>query len=39
VLSRRLRRRCAILGVATNPGFGAYNFGRSTAYDADARRS
>jgi chitin disaccharide deacetylase len=35
VLSRRLRRRCAILGVATNPGFaGAYNFGRSTAYDA-----
>jgi chitin disaccharide deacetylase len=35
VLSRRMRRRCAILSVATNPGFaGAYNFGRSTAYDA-----
>jgi chitin disaccharide deacetylase len=35
VLSRRMRRRCAILGVATNPGFaGAYDFGRSTAYDA-----
>ncbi len=34
VLSRRMRRRCAILGVATNPGFaGAYNFGRSTTYD------
>jgi chitin disaccharide deacetylase len=35
VLSRRIRRRCAILGVATNPGFaGAYNFGRSAGYDA-----
>jgi chitin disaccharide deacetylase len=34
VLSRRMRRRCAILGVVTNPGFaGAYDFGRSTAYD------
>jgi predicted glycoside hydrolase/deacetylase ChbG (UPF0249 family) len=34
VLSRRMRRRCAILGVATNPGFaGAYNFVRATAYD------
>jgi predicted glycoside hydrolase/deacetylase ChbG (UPF0249 family) len=37
-LSRRMRRRSAILGVATNPGFaGAYDFGRKTlsnrAYD------
>jgi len=35
VLSRRMRRRCAILGVATNPGFaGAYDFGRAAPYDA-----
>jgi chitin disaccharide deacetylase len=34
VLSRRMRRRSAIFGVATNPGFaGAYNFGRATAYE------
>jgi chitin disaccharide deacetylase len=35
VLSRRMRMRCAAVGVATNPGFaGAYDFGRSTGYDA-----
>jgi len=34
VLSRRMRRRSAILGVASNPGFaGAYDFRRSPAYD------
>jgi chitin disaccharide deacetylase len=34
VLSRRMRRRCAMLGVATNPGFaGAYNFKRDIGYD------
>jgi chitin disaccharide deacetylase len=34
VLSRRMRRRSAIVGVATNPGFaGAYDFGRTTAYE------
>ncbi len=33
-LSRRMRRRSAVLGVATNPGFaGGYNFGRPPAYD------
>jgi predicted glycoside hydrolase/deacetylase ChbG (UPF0249 family) len=35
VLSRRMRMRCATVGVATNPGFaGAYDFGRGTGYDA-----
>jgi predicted glycoside hydrolase/deacetylase ChbG (UPF0249 family) len=34
LLSRRMRRRSAILGVAANPGFaGAYDFGSATAYD------
>jgi predicted glycoside hydrolase/deacetylase ChbG (UPF0249 family) len=34
MLSRRMRRRSAVLGVATNPGFaGGYNFGRPPAYD------
>jgi chitin disaccharide deacetylase len=35
VLSRRMRRRSAVLGVATNPAFaGAYNFRRDIGYDA-----
>jgi predicted glycoside hydrolase/deacetylase ChbG (UPF0249 family) len=34
MLSRRMRRRSALLGVATNPGFaGAYDFARATAYE------
>jgi predicted glycoside hydrolase/deacetylase ChbG (UPF0249 family) len=35
VLSRRMRRRSAMLGVATNPAFaGAYDFNRDIGYDA-----
>ena len=34
VLSRRMRRRSALMGIATNPGFaGAYDFRRPTTYD------
>jgi predicted glycoside hydrolase/deacetylase ChbG (UPF0249 family) len=34
VLSRRMKSRCAAMGVATNPGFaGAYNFGHRLNYD------
>jgi len=34
VLSRRMRRRSAMLGVATNPAFaGAYDFNRDIGYD------
>jgi len=35
VLSRRMRRRSSMLGVATNPAFaGAYDFNRDIGYDA-----
>jgi chitin disaccharide deacetylase len=35
VLSRRMKRRSAAMGVATNPGFaGAYNFGHRSSYEA-----